>query len=92
MISEHTRAAIVALLAVDPNATDAEREAVATLMTGESQGPAVLTIKEVCKRLGRTRQTVYNLVKRGMLSAVTNGSTTAGITLDSLNRYLRGAA
>lgn len=91
MISPHTQAAITALLAVDPTATDSEREAVAAAMQGiDSQ--AVLSVKEVAKRLGRTRQTVYNLVKRGVLIPIKTGSICTGVTAQSLARYLQGAA
>lgn len=94
MISAHTRQAITALLAVDPSATDDEREAVAQALQGKQSGPAVLSIKEVCRRLGRTRQTVYNLVKRGLLQPVRGGGCggmCTGITTQSLSRYLQTA-
>ena len=95
MITEMTMTAITALLAVDTLATDADRERVAAALRGEESGPAVLTIKEVCKRLGRTRQTVYNLIKRGLLQPVKGGGCggmCTGITTQSLTRYLNGAA
>lgn len=91
MISENTKAAITALLAVDKTATDDEREAVAAALQGKQSGPAVLTIREVCDRLGRTRQTVYNLVRKGLLTAVSGGTNNTGITTDSLKHYLLGA-
>lgn len=91
MISDHTKAAITALLSVDKTATDDEREAVAMALQGKQSGPAVLTIKEVCDRIGRTRQTVYNLVRKGLLVAVNGGKNNTGITTDSLTHYLKGA-
>ncbi len=86
---------ITALLAVDTLATDADRERVAAALRGEESGPAVLSVKEVCRRLGRTRQTVYNLIKRGLLQPVRGGGCggmCTGITTQSLARYLHGAA
>ena len=96
MISPHIRDAIVALLAVDKSATDEERETVARALAGQpiQDGPAVLSIKEVCARLNRSRQGVYNLISRGLLTPVKGGGAAGfncGITADSLDRYLRGA-
>lgn len=91
MISQATKQAITALLAVDPTATDTEREAVALAMQG-SNDPAVLKIKDVAKRLGLTRQTIYNMVRRGDLAPVKSGGICTGITTQSLARYLHGAA
>ena len=91
MIAEHTKAAIIALLAVDKSATDEEREKVATALRGEIKGPTVYTVKEVCERLGRSRQTVHNLVKAGLLTPVKGGGAKGyctGITAESLTNYL----
>ena len=96
MISAHIRDAVIALLAVDKSATDDERETVARALAGQpiSTGPAVLSFKEVCQKLGRSRQGVYNLISRGLLKPVKGGGAAGlncGITADSLDRYLRGA-
>ena len=91
MISPHIREAITALLAVDHSATDAEREAVAAAMRGTNT-PQVLAVSDVAKRIGRTRQTVYSMVRRGQLAPVrTSGGILSGITADSFAAYLRGA-
>ena len=95
MIAEHTKLAIIALLAVDKTATDEERQTVARALAGTPPGPVVLSIKEVCRRLGKTRQTVYNLCKRGLLQSVKgagNKGLNSGITAASLSAYLREGA
>ena len=96
MISPHIRDAIVALLAVDRAATDDEREAVARALAGKpvEDGPAVIAFKDVCSRLGRSRQTVYNLIARGLLTPVKGAGKSGyctGVTAASLDAYLRGA-
>ena len=91
MISEHIKSAIIALLAVDTSATDDEREKVAAALRGEIKGPTVLSVREVCERLGRSRQTVHNLVKAGLLVAVKGGGAkgyNTGISAQSLQDYL----
>ena len=66
MIAESTKLAIIALLAADQTATDDEREAVAKALRGEPTGPQIYSIKETMALIGRTRQTVYNLLKKGL--------------------------
>ena len=94
MIAPHTRSAILALLAVDDGATENERTRVADALSAQDS-PVVLSVREVCRRIGRSRQTVHNLVARGLLKAVRGGGEkgcSTGITLASLNAYLDGRA
>lgn len=70
MISNHTRAAITALLAVDDTATDAERTAVAAAVSGQW---AALTITEAAKRLGCKRPKLYKMLRMGLLHATPDG-------------------
>ena len=89
MISPATRDAICALLAADKCATDEEREAVARSLRGESTEPDVVSIKEACRRLGKSRQTIYTLVRRGRLRPVRGaGKFNTGITAQSLTDFL----
>lgn len=94
MISNHIRDAIIALLATDTAATEEDREAVALAMSGTpADGPAVISFKEVCARLGRSRQTVYNLIRRGLLTPVRGAGMagySTGVTASSLAEYIRG--
>lgn len=89
MISETVKAAIVALLAADQTATEAEREAVAKALRGEPTGPQIYSIKETMGIIGRSRQTVYNLLKKGRIVGVRgSGDQYTGITSESLDKYL----
>jgi transposase len=82
MIGTHTRAAIAALLAVDEGATDDERNRVTVALAGK---PKLLTQTEAARRLGVSRRTVINMIKRGMLVQA-NGS--ARISEVEINRVL----
>lgn len=82
MIGTHTRAAIAALLAVDEGATDDERNRVTVALAGK---PKLLTQTEAARRLGVSRRTVINMMKRGMLVPA-NGS--ARISEVEINRVL----
>lgn len=89
MIAEHTRKAILALIAVDEGVTDVERQAIAKVLSGIQGEPDVVTVKEVCARLGRSRQTVYKLLAAGLLKPVKSaGKYNSGITAQSLADYI----
>ena len=89
MIAEHTRKAILALIAVDEGATEVERQAIAKVLSGIQGEPDVVTVKEVCARLGRSRQTVYKLLAAGLLKPVrSSGKYNTGITAQSLADYI----
>ena len=88
MIQQHTKDAIAALLAVDKMATTEERNAVARVLSGL---PDVLSVAEVCKRLGKTRQTIRNLIVRGLLTPVKGAGHAGynrGVTAKSVEDYL----
>ena len=94
MISQHTRDAICALLSVDSSATDADRTRVAEALSESPDAPAVVSYTAAGKRLGCTRQTIYNLVKRGKLRSVSGAGTQGrptGILVSSISQYLLGA-
>ena len=82
MIGKHTKAAIAALLAIDEGATEDERNRVTVALSGE---PKLLTQTEAARRLGVSRRTVINMIKRGMLVQA-NGS--ARISEVEINRVL----
>ena len=89
MIAESTKLAVIALLAADKTATEAERDAVARAMQGEIAGPQILSIKEVAALLQRSRQTVHHLIQKGRLVPVKGaGKYNTGITAESVHQYL----
>lgn len=81
MISNHTQAAIAALLAVDESATDDERTAVVAAASGQWRA---LTIVEVARRIGCERPKVYKMIREGQLCTTADGK----ITELELSRYL----
>lgn len=90
MISQATKDAVLALLSVDPTITQEERFAVAQALHGD-HGPDVVTVSDAMKRLGRSRQTIYNLVARGLLKGVKGAGKSGcntGITAASIEAYL----
>ena len=94
MLSPHIRDAIIALVATDKNATDADRQRVAEALSESPDAPAVVSYTAAGKRLGCTRQTVHNLVKRGKLKSVSGAGSQGrptGILVSSLSQYLLGA-
>lgn len=94
MISDHTRDAIVALLSIDKTATEAEKQRVAEALSETPDAPAVVSYTTAGKRLGVTRQTIHNLVRRGKLKSVTGAGThgrPTGILVSSISQYLLGA-
>ena len=90
-MTEITRKAIVALLAVDETASEEERNRVTLALAGEAptSTPKVLRIAEVAERLGRTKQTVHNLINAGRLKTVPGaGIFSAGVTEESFRAYV----
>lgn len=79
MIGKHTRAAIAALLAIDEGATDDERNRVTVALSGE---PKLLTQTEAARRLGVSRRTVINMIKRGMLAQVKGSAFLSELEID----------
>lgn len=95
MIGATTKDAIIRLLATDPTATEDEREKVARALAGEHMDAAIIRIADAAKRLGCTRQTIHNLVKRGKLETVAgsgSAGSSIGITAESFRRYIKGRA
>lgn len=78
-----TRKAIVALLAVDETATEAERNRVALALSGRY---GVLSVAEAAERLGVSRPTIYRLIKAGYLTRTQGGE----ISELSIETYLCG--
>ena len=88
MMTEQTKMAILALVEVDKQATEPEREAVRVALDGGRSAGRLLSYREVSKRLGCHRNTIRNLVKMGRLSAVTgSGDRKYKITEESLIQY-----
>lgn len=81
MISNHTKAVIAALLAVDESATDEERTAITAAISGQWRA---LTIVEVARRIGCKRPKVYKMIREGQLNTTADGK----ITELELSRYL----
>ena len=65
MFADYTVKGVCAMLAADPTATEEERSRVAAALRGRAV--TVVKIAEVCRRLGRSRPTVWRLVKGGRL-------------------------
>jgi predicted transcriptional regulator len=69
-MTDVTRKAIVALLAVDETASVEERDRVAAALAGTVR---VMSIAEAAKRLGVTRPTVYAYIQSGLLARSKSG-------------------
>ena len=94
MIANHIKDAIIALIATDKTATDADRQRVAEALSESPDAPAVVSYTAAGKRLGVSRQTIYDLVKRGKLKSVTGAGEQGrptGILVSSISQYLLGA-
>lgn len=88
MIAEYTRAAILALLAVDAGATDAEKERVTIALTGTRPHGAIVRIADAARTLGVHRNTIYKLMRSGKLVAVKGtGDKAIGVTEESLAKF-----
>ena len=90
MIQPSTKDAIVALLAADKLASDSEREAVAKVLAGcDCTKPDIISFKEAAYRIGKSRQTLYTLIRQGRLRAVRGtGVYNTGITAKSLEDFI----
>lgn len=84
-MEESTRKAIIALLAVDATATEAERARVALALTNTWRA---ISVAAASRMLGVTRPTIYRLVRDGMLSRAADGR----ISEQSIEGYLRTGA
>ena len=71
MVSEHTKNAIAALLAVDANATEEERTAVVAAASGQWRA---LTIVEAARRLGCARPQLSTRIREGVLATTPDGN------------------
>lgn len=87
MIAGYTRAAILALLAVDAGATDAEKERV-TEALGGIKPYGYVRIADAANKLGVHRNTIHRMIKSGKLKPVMGayGHRALGVTEDSLAR------
>lgn len=83
MISKHTTEAIIALLAVDPQASDDDRQRIVAAISGEGDGGA-LSVAGAARRIGVTRVTLYRLCKAGALTRLADGR----VSEASVSRYL----
>lgn len=89
MISEHIKAAILALLEADANATETERESVVNALSGGRAKDRVLKFAEAAERTGLHENTIRALVRNGSLVGVRGrGSRNAGISERSLERLM----
>ena len=85
MIAHHIQAAILALLAVDAGATDADKERVQLAMGGARPHGAVIRTSEAARILGVHQNTIHNWIKSGRLVPVKGANGKAiGVTEASL--------
>lgn len=84
-MTEITRKAIVALMAVDETATVEERDRIAFALAGRVR---VFNVAETAEMLGLSRPTVYDMIKKGELKRTSRGQ----ITEFSINEYLRSGS
>lgn len=92
MIAEHTKAAVLAILAVDSGVTDSERVAIENVMSGRRIHPGgIVTIRNAASRLGVHYNTVLKYVKAGRLNPIMgSGERAIGISEESFERFLEG--
>lgn len=70
MISDHIKNAIIALVNVDTNATDAERQSVMLALTGVRPNGRMIRTREAAKIIGVHPNTIANWIAQGKLTAV----------------------
>lgn len=70
MISEHIKCAIIALVNVDSNATDAERQSVVLALSGVRPNGRLVKIREAARIVGVHPNTIANWITQGKLTAV----------------------
>lgn len=85
-MSPATVAALAAVMAADPDATEVEREQVLAVARGGNPAPRVYKAREVAAMFGRTPRSVQNWAAAGVL--VRAGG--LGYTEDSVRRLARG--
>lgn len=85
MISDTTKAAVLALLAVDAGATDSEKERVKIALTDRRPNGRLIRTGDAAKMLDVHPNTVRNWIKSGRLEGVRGGgSRMIGVTEASL--------
>lgn len=88
MFSQHTAKSIIALACLDEGVTDAEKDALQSVLAGRRRECAVVRYGEAAKRLGLSVPTIKRLVKDGKLRGVKGiGSRYYGIAEESIERY-----
>lgn len=88
MFSEHTKKSIIALACIDEGVTDAEKDALESVLTGRRRPCAVVRYSDAAKRLGLSVPTIKRLVKSGRLQGIKGiGTRYCGITEESIERY-----
>lgn len=89
MISPHIKAAILALIETDANATESEREAVIVALTSGKAKDRVLTFKEAADRTGLHKNTIRAMVRNGAVIGIRGrGKRNIGISEASLERLV----
>ena len=85
MIADHTRRAILALIHIDEDATDAEKMRIENALTDARPHGRTIRIKEAAKMLGVHRNTICNWIASGRLVGVKGGGgRMVGVTEESL--------
>lgn len=89
MFSESTKGAMLALAAVDTGVTNAEREALAWILSGRDAARTrrcgIVKYAEAARRLGMSVQSVKRMAANGLLRRVSTGGPRAyGVTEESL--------
>lgn len=91
MFAEHTVRSIIALACIDKGVTDAEKDALERVLSGEGrEQDSVRCVKyaTAAEMLGLSVPTIKRLVKSGRLKAVSGtGSIALGVTLESVKRF-----
>ena len=70
MIAEHTKAAIIALINVDPGASDADRQRVTLALSGTRPLGRTIRLREAARIMGVHRNTIANWIRSGRLVPV----------------------
>lgn len=87
MIGEQTKAAILALMRVDPETTEAEVERVKLALTGARPRGATVRLRAAARILGVHRNTIANWARSGRLDPIRNATgRIVGVTELSMSR------
>jgi hypothetical protein len=89
MYEPHTIAAITALATIDKTATDADKDALQSVLTGRrASSQAVASFREAASALGVSLPGLRKLIKRGRLKTVPgSGSRALGVARQSLDAF-----